>query len=68
MWFHNIDRLTILWCRNTGRRYTDEKDNDNDEYEDGYVGLVLITVIEMIDRVTTFSPTCVGDKGEVEVG
>ena len=63
MWFHTIDGLTILWRRNTARRY-------NDEYkEDNYVRVVLIiTVIEMIDRVTTFSPTSVGDKGEVEVG
>ena len=30
--------------------------------------MLIITVIEMIDRVTTLSPTCVGDKGEVEVG
>ena len=51
------------WCRNTARTYNDEYEEEED------VGLVLIiTVIEMIDRVTTFSPTCVGDKGEVEVG
>ena len=63
MWFHTIDGLTILWRRNTARGYNDEYEEEED------VELVLIiTVIEMIDRVTTFSPTSVGDKGEVEVG